>query len=152
MNSSGTKTVLDTSGVKTPMEKRQEIQRALYIAVVADAALLILFVVLVSSRPSILTPAAVICFLILLISNLLFLRHKKRVSGPRISEETSASHSHDSFLYLGSAIFFVGTLYGVVMISRGELPRTTLPALLVPLSLAIYCLRTALRGRGAPKR
>ena len=48
-------------------------------------------------------------------------------------------------MYACSAIFFVGTLYGVLMIAQGDLPRMVSPLLLVPLSLAVYCLKTARR-------
>lgn len=80
----------------------------------------------------------------LLIFNFLFLRRKL---GKKPSTEETVRHSSRFYVYACAGIFFIGMLYGVLMISQGELPRTILPLLLVPLSLAIYCLIVARRSR-----
>jgi hypothetical protein len=130
------------------MERRQQIQRAVYGMVAVDAAV-ILVVVLLSWLFTLMLLAAV-SLPALLIFNFLFLRYKLRVVGQAPTEGRAAGHSHKFSVYACSAIFFVGTLYGVLMISQEELPWTILPLLLVPLSLAVYCLRTA-RAAGVRK-
>lgn len=130
------------------MERRQQIQRAVYAMVAVDAAVILVAVLL--SRLFTLTLLAAVCLPALLLFDFLFLRYKLRVVGQAPTEGRAAGHSHKFSVYACSAIFFVGTLYGVLMISQGELPRTILPLLLVPLALAIYCLRTVRRA-GAGK-
>ncbi len=128
------------------MERRQEIQRAVYVMVAADAAVLSLLLVAVLYRPLDLMPFVAVCFTALLISNFLFLRNKLRKVGSPTTEEAGAQPRSRRFsVYACSAIFFIGTLRGALMISQGELPRAILPLLLVPLSIAVYCLKTALR-------
>jgi len=51
--------------------------------------------------------------------------------------------------YIGSGLFFLGFLYGLLMISHGELEASLSPVLLVPLALSAYCLWIA---RKASKR
>jgi predicted MFS family arabinose efflux permease len=126
------------------VERRQQIRRAVF-AMVAVDAVVVLVVVLLSRLFTVMLLAA-LCLPALLIFNFLFLRYKLRVVGQAPTEERAAGHSHRFSVYACSAIFFAGTLYGVLMISQGELPRTALPLLLVPLSLAVYCLRRARRA------
>lgn len=126
------------------MERRRQIRRAVYLMVAMDVVFL--FIVILLSRLLDLRVLAAICFPTLLVSNFLFLRRKLRMVGQAPTKEGAVTRSHRFSVYACSAIFFVGTLYGVLMISQGELPRTILPLLLVPLSLAVYCLRTARRA------
>jgi len=130
------------------MERRQQIQRAVYVMAALDVV--VLFIVILLSRFSDLTVLAAICLPTLLIFNFLFLRRKLRTAVQDPKKEGAVTHSHMFSVYACSTIFFVGTLYGVLMILQGELPRTVLPLLLVPLSLAVYCLKTARRA-GARK-
>lgn len=93
-------------------------------------------------------------FATVLISNVLFLRRKLRMLGPPTTEEGArvppltaeegARVPRRRFsLYGSAAVFFAGTLYGLLMISQGDLPRPVLPLLLIPLFLAVYCLKVA---------
>ena len=129
------------------MGRRKEIQRTLYAVVAADAVLVLLFAVISLNKPRVAVPLAPTCFLTLLASNFLFLRLKLKLIGPPDREEGTASRSGRFSLYACSAIFVIGTLYGVLMFSAGELPWTISPLLLVPLSLAIFCFRAARRAR-----
>ena len=128
------------------MERRREIERAMYAMVAADTALLFLFVVVFLRWPTNRMIVVGICFPALLILNFIFLRRKLRMVGPPTAEEGARAHPHKLSLYGCSAIFSTGTLYGLLMISQGELPWTTLPFLLVPLSVAVYCFRVARRN------
>jgi len=128
------------------MEKWRQ-NRAVYTMVALDTVVVLLAVLAVLINPRVLTLLASVCFPTLLVLNYLFLRRKLGRIGPPAAEERSTPYSGRFSIYACSAIFFAGTLYGLLMIMRGDLPRTVLPLLLVPLSVAIYCLRTA-RGAG----
>lgn len=129
------------------MERSREIKRTLYKLIVTDVSLIALFIMIASTiRSSDVTVLAPVCFAVLLFSNFLFLRRNLRTIGGSAAEEGAMSRSQRFSTYVCSIVFFVGTLYGVLMIWQGDLPRAILPVLLVPLSLAIYCLRTARRA------
>jgi len=132
------------------MERGQQIRRAVYGMVGIDAAVVLIVVLL--SRLVTVTLLSAVCVPALLIFNFLFVRYKLRVVGQAPAEERAASHSQRFSVYACSAIFFVGTIYGLWMISLGQLPRTILPLLLVPLSLGVYCLRTGLRSEARKPR
>jgi hypothetical protein len=82
----------------------------------------------------------------LLSFNYLFLRRKPKIPVMELRPEEPAPRQPAFSLYACSAIFFVGTLIGLVRFAEGELPWELLPLLLVPLSLAIYLLRVARRA------
>lgn len=124
------------------MERRQEIQRAVYTVVAVDAAVLFVSAIAFLARPHLPVVLAAVCFLSILIFNFLFLRRRLRKAGPPVAEESVANQQR-LFLYLGSVIFIVGPLYGAMLVVQGELPRFIFPAFLVPLSVAVYCLKTA---------
>lgn len=126
------------------MGRHQQIQRAVFATVAVDVAVVLIVVLL--SRSFNLMLLVAVCLPALLIFNFLFLRYKLRLVGQAPTEGRAAGRSHKFSLYACSAIFFVGTFCGVLMISQGELPRMILPLLLVPLSLAVLCLRTARRS------
>lgn len=52
-------------------------------------------------------------------------------------------------LYGCAVIFSLGTTYGVILILSKQLPVVMFPALLLPLSIAIYCFRKAQVSRHA---
>jgi hypothetical protein len=123
------------------MDRKKLIQRAVYSMVAIDVFFLLLVVLL--SRFVNLSVVA-ITFAALFIFNRLLRR--KLVSSLQAAEaEDFALRSNRFSLYVVLAIFFAGSAYGALMISQGELPRTILPLLLVPLFLAVYCLKTASR-------
>jgi hypothetical protein len=115
--------------------------------VASNTAVVLLFAVLALLSPQNINLLAAICFPALLTINLLFLRRRLRRIGAPDEEEQAVARSGQFSTYACSAIFFAGTLGGLLMIMQGELPRTVLPLLLIPLSVAIYCLRIA-RGSG----
>jgi len=128
------------------MEKSQQ-NRAVYRIVALDAVIVLFLVVGVLINPRALPLLAPVCFPILLVLNFVLLRRSARKIGPPAAvEERATPHSGRFSIYACSGIFFAGTLYGLLMVIRGDLPRTVLPFLLVPLSVAIYCLRTARRA------
>jgi hypothetical protein len=129
------------------IERHHRVQRALYTMLAADVVVVGAFTVAALTRPNAVTVLAPGCFAVLLLSNFLFLRRKLRMVGQTQPKEGTVNHSNRFSLYACSAIFFVGTLYGLLMIWHGQLPRETLPLLLVPLSLAVYCLKIALKPR-----
>jgi hypothetical protein len=129
------------------LERSRQIERAPYKLVATDVALIALFIVVASTiKSSDVALVSPVCFMVLSFSNFLFLRRNLGTIGGTAAEEGAMSRSQRFSTYLCSIVFFVGTLYGVLMISQGNLPRAMLPVLLVPLSLAIYCLRTARRA------
>ena len=130
------------------MDRHRYVQRAVYAMIAADVAFLL--VAALFSRSIDLNVLSAICLPTLLISNFLFLRLKLKTAASPSKEERAAPGPSRFSLYACSAIFFLGTLYGALLISRGELPRLILPLLLVPLLFAVYCLRTA-RQTGARK-
>ena len=119
--------------------------------VAVDVTVAGLFVVIVRSKPLNIMLLAFVCLATLFIFNVLFLRRAHRKIGPPAAEDSPKLRSRSFFVYVCAAIYFLGTLYGVLMISEGELPRTMWPLLLIPLSLAIFCLKTA-RRIGPQKR
>jgi hypothetical protein len=127
------------------VERRQEIQRTMYAMVAVDAALLILLLIVFLRSPSSLTILAAIYLPTVLIFNVLLLRRKLKMGGFSATKENTQIRPHAFSLYACSAIFFTGTVGGLLTISHGELPRTTLPGLLFPFLIAVYCLRLARR-------
>jgi hypothetical protein len=126
------------------MERRQQIRSTLYAMVVVDVAVVAAVVLL--SRVFPIALLTVVFVPALLTFNFLFLRKRLKTTGQVSPEDRAAGRSHKFSVYACSAVFFLGTIYGLLMISQGQLPGTTLPVLLVPLSLAVYCLRTGLRA------
>jgi hypothetical protein len=125
------------------MDRRQQIRVAAYEMIAADTVILFLLILLVHSKPAYLALAAAGYLLLVLISNFLFLRRKLRLAGPSNVKRSSEGHSGRFSLYAASVVFFLGTLYGGLMILHGDLPMVILPALIIPLVLAIYMLKTA---------
>lgn len=128
------------------MDRHKRIRIAMYTMVAADAVFLFLLILGVQSKPAYLPFAAAIYLLVVLISNSLFIRRKLRLAGPPSAEQNGGKHPNSFSLYAASAIFFAGTLYGLLMFLHGDLPGKVVPVLLVPLSLAIYILRIARRN------
>jgi hypothetical protein len=101
---------------------------------------------MVAFLPSHLKVMAVTYLPIVLISNVVLLRRNRKIVGMAAMDSAGAqTRSGKRSLYICSGMFFAGTLYGLLTISQGELPRTILPLLLVPLLLAVYCLKMARR-------
>jgi len=127
------------------MDRREAIQRTIYTIVAVDAVLLCAFVSLYLYPP---THSVLLLALFMptsLIFNFLFLRRKLRALGPPTTEDAAKARRNKFSLYRGSAIYFAGTLYGLLMFAQRQLPLTLLPVLLIPLSLAIYFFRAARR-------
>jgi hypothetical protein len=127
------------------MDRGTAIRQTIYKIVAVDAVLLCAFVSLYLYPP---THSVLLLALFMptsLIFNFLFLRHKLRAIGPSTKEEAAKARGNKTSLYRGSAIYFAGTLYGLLMFAQRQLPLTLLPALLIPLSLAIYFFRAARR-------
>ncbi len=127
------------------MERRRQIRHAVYAVVAVDAAVISVAVLL--SRSLTVTLVSGICLPVLLILNLLILRHKLRVTVKARPERLAAGRPRRFSVYACSALFLLGTTYGLLMVSHGQLPRATLALLLVPLSLGVYCLRAGYRAR-----
>jgi len=127
------------------VERRQQIGRVVYTMAAVDTAVVFLVVALALVRPWDITLLAAVCFPSLLLVNFLFLRGKLSEIGPPATEEQTVPRSRRFCIYACAAVFFAGTLYGLLMVMQGEIPRTVLPLLLIPLSLAIYSLKTARR-------
>jgi len=124
------------------MESHKNIRRAVYPLVAVDIAFLLLFVAVGMSQQVNIVVLAAICLPVLLIFNFVFLRRRFKSAGP--SSAVDDTHRQGGFsLYACSAIFAMGTLYGVLMIAQGDIPRTIFPVLLVPIFLAVYCLKLA---------
>lgn len=115
---------------------------------VGDVVLVLLFAVIAPNRSRDLVLLSAVCFPTLLISNILFLQRRLKLGGPHREEGGTMPGKRKLNAYICSGVFFVGTLYGVLMIFQGELPWKIAPVLLVPLSLAIYCLKFARSGAG----
>jgi hypothetical protein len=98
------------------MERRKEIQRALYEMFAVNAALLFLLLLVFLLRPSSLVILAVIYLPTVLIFNVLFPRRKMSLIGPVAKEERSEPRPHRFSLFACSAIFFVGALGGLMEI------------------------------------
>ncbi len=128
------------------MEKRKIIQRTIYAMIAVDAALLVLFFTIFLWRPSSLLILAAVFLPAILIFNTLFLRRKMSSLGPASNNEGAKPRPRRFSLFACSVIFFVGTLGGLTQILHGELPLTILPFLVIPLSVAVFCLKVARRS------
>ena len=127
------------------MERRQKARRAVYAIAVSNSIAVFILAALLLKKPEdarVLAPAG---FMTLLLANFFFLRRKMITVDRNSIKESSMNLPRALSSYALSIVFFVGTLYGVIMICQRELPFVTLPLLVVPLSMAIFCLRTARR-------
>jgi membrane protein implicated in regulation of membrane protease activity len=126
------------------MEGHKEIRPTrVFVMVIMDISLLVIFVA--AFLPSHMKIMAATYLPIVLVSNVVFLRHSRKTEGtPGISANTMV-RSGKSPLYICSGMFFIGAFGGLLTIIQGELPRTLLPLLLVPLLVAVYCWRMARR-------
>lgn len=125
------------------MEREQEIARTVYKVVAADVGFLFAFVLVVANDPAYLEVGTAVFLPCVLIANFLFLRRGLRRHGPPVSSGAGKSRTQSFWLYACSCVFFFGTLYGLLTILRGGLPKAVLPGLLIPLLVALYCLKTA---------
>lgn len=128
------------------MGRHKGIERAVYSMLAADVGVLALFVVVVLTTSIDVRLLAAVGFPILLVYNFLFLQRKLRTTEPIVSPGGNVTRSSPFSIYACSAIFFLGTLYGLLMIGQGELPRAVLPLLIVPVSISVFCLRMARRA------
>ena len=80
-----------------------------------------------------------------LITNLILLR-RDRSRAAKSAEKSQSKHK--GYLYLTSAVYLAGFVYGSVMILTGEVPRATVPLLLIPLLMCVYSFRVARRPKG----
>ena len=126
------------------VERHETFRRVVYLMILADCAVLLIFVVVFLRIPSSLSTLMII-FPLILVSNFIFLRWKLRLIGLPATRSEGVSSRPNVSLYGCSAIFFIGTFYGLLMILQGALPRIVLPLLLFPLWIAVYCLRVARR-------
>ena len=127
------------------MEEQKRIRPTrVFLMIVFDIVLLAVF--MAAFLPAHLKILAAAYLPLTLVINVAFLRSSrgKTAKAPAASGVNGA-RSGKSSLYMCSGIFFIGTLYGLLTIIEGELQRTFLPLLLVPLSIAIYCWRMARR-------
>lgn len=127
------------------MKRRQGDRRAVYAIAAANSIVVLILATLLLKKPEDARVLAPACFVTLLLANFLYLRVKMGTVDRSSIKESSMKLSHAFSSYALSIVFFVGTLYGAIMICQGQLPRAILPLLLVPLSVAILCLRTACR-------
>src|SRR5579864_7909462 len=118
---------------------------ALYAVLVGDVVGVSILLLL--SRFFDLRVLGAIGFPALLVSNFLFLRRRRKAIGTAPLEEAPLGRSRFFSAYACAAIFFFGTLYGILGISEGKLPRAVAPLLLIPLSMALYSVKTARRLR-----
>ncbi|MGH9733787.1 MAG: hypothetical protein ACRD8A_04255 [Candidatus Acidiferrales bacterium] len=134
------------------MGRSEQIRPVLYRIAGVDFVLVSLAAAVLVLKPRDALIVAPVCFVVLLLSNFDMLRGKRRISEPK-SREVMVGRSPKFSAYFLTIFCFVGTLYGALLISEGELPRTFAVFLLVPFLLAIHCWRTARRGsRGNPSR
>lgn len=124
------------------MGRGEQIRSDLYRIAGVDFILVFLATVVLVLRPRDALAVAPVCFLLLLLSNVVLLRRKRRTSAAK-SDEATVSRSPTLSAYFLAVFYFVGTLYGVLLILEGEIPRAVALFLLVPLLLAVHCLRTA---------
>jgi hypothetical protein len=82
-----------------------------------------------------------------LITNLVLLQ-RDRSSAPKSAEKSQSRHT--GYLYITSAVYLAGFVYGSVMILMGELPRATVPGLLIPLLMCVHSFRVARRPKRVP--
>ena len=125
------------------MDKHRQIKRNVYTMVAINGILIIGVVALSRVLDSNLLLAC--GFPVLLSINYLFLRRKPKTPSSDLSAQEPPPRQSPYSLYVGSVIFFMGTLIGLATFVAGELPLSLLPVLLFPLSLAIYFLRVARR-------
>jgi len=125
------------------MDRERKVARAVYIMVAADAVLVFLLVLVIAPVPAYLERAGAIFLPTVLIANYLFLRHSLRQVGPPETRRRSTDWAQRFWLYVGSGIFLVGALCGLLTILSRDLPKSLLPALLIPLLIALYGLKMA---------
>lgn len=125
------------------MERRREIRSTIFKMVAWDVALLLLF--MGAFLPSHLRVMGAIFLPTVLTFNVLFLNRSRRVAETPAASGSAAANTGKSSLYVCSGVFFAGVIGGLLTIIQGELPWTTLPMLLVPLLVAVYCLKMARR-------
>jgi len=128
------------------MDRERRIARTVYTMVAADTVLLMLFVLVVGTAPADLEIALGIFLPPVLIANYLLLRHRLRQIGPPEPGQRVTDWKQRFWLYLGSAIFLIGALCGLLKILVGGLPKSTLPVLLIPLFVGLYGLKMARKG------
>ena len=102
------------------MDRRQQAGRVLYVVLVGDAVLRGVFLAL--SQFLNLMPVAAIGHPTLLISNVWFLRRKLNTVDRTPTGDEPVTRSSLFSLYAGSFIFFLGTLYGLLLIASGLIP------------------------------
>lgn len=125
------------------MDRERRVARVLYKMVAADTVLLILFVLVVGTIPADLEIALGIFLPPVLIANYLYLRHRLGQIGPPEPGQRVTDWKQRFWLYLGSAIFFAGALFGLLKILIEGLPKSILPGLLIPFLFGLYCLKMA---------
>jgi Ca2+/Na+ antiporter len=109
-----------------------------------DVALALLALLMILGWGVSLEVGGALYLMTVVITNVILLRHdRSRAAQPEEALQSGAKTS----LYICSAIFLLGFVYGLLMILSGELPRTTLPVVLFPLLLGIYLFRMAKRPR-----
>lgn len=135
------------------MNGRKQIRRSVYSIVLVDFVALCLVIVLIAAHPAYLAFAVVAYAVVMVGGNFLFLRRKfKHAETPYPGIERGKQRPRRFSLYATSAVFLAGALYGLVLFLNGDVPIKLLPILLIPLSLAIYILRTARQvGRNSGK-
>jgi len=131
------------------MDRRRKIRRAIFTMLAADVFLVLIFAAFTSEGSRYTSTVTVICFATLVGSNLLFLYRRLKALGPADPRDRAGSESDRFWAYAGSALFFIGSLYGVIMVSQGVLSWATLLALPIPLSVAVVFFRI---GRNAASR
>jgi hypothetical protein len=85
---------------------------------------------------------------VLLTPNYLLVRRRPGLRRPPVGQDEPGARHNPFCLYVGSALFVGGALYGLALFCTGGLPWVLLPVLLAPLSLALYLLRAARRDGG----
>ena len=84
-----------------------------------------------------------------LIGNIIFVRRRvatRQQSLMAVPPRLDSSRSRYSYICAG--MFILGTCYGILMLVDGEIPVYVIPLLAIPISLAIYCFRSARRLAG----
>ena len=131
------------------MDRKRKVARTVYLMVAANTVLVILFVLLIAPVPADLEIAGGIFLPTVLIANYLFLRHRLKQVGPPETGERGTDWTQRFWLYLGSAIFLIGALFGLFTILSGDLPKSLLPALLIPFLVGLYGLKMAHKAGGS---
>jgi len=127
--------------------EERNLRRRVYTIVFIDVIALVALALVALNYSARLVPLGVLSFLVLYGSNYFLLRRKVKAREPSDGESETVSRSNRAYLYLCSAIFSIGSVYGVLMVMRGELPWAVLVCLPVPLSIAIFTYRLARRTR-----